>query len=271
MRAKALAVWGTASGVGKSLLTAGLLRHFRRLGLRVAPFKAQNMSNHARVVAGGEMASAQWLQALAAGVPPEPRMNPVLLKPMGERTSQVILLGRASPELSRLSWQERRAHLDGTVREALEGLLQEYDLVVMEGAGSPAERNLWPDLPNLKVAEWTEAKALLVADVDQGGALAALYGTWALLGEHRKRLLGFVLNKFRGDLELLKPAYGLLEGWTGVPVLGTLPMLGLELPEEDGFRHRPRPGLGPKVAVLRYPHASNLDEFWPLSQLAQLV
>lgn len=271
MRAKALAIWGTGSGVGKSLLTAGLLRHFRRLGLRVAPFKAQNMSNHARVVAGGEMASAQWLQAMAAGVPPEPRMNPVLLKPMGERGSQVILLGRASPELSRLSWQERRAHLDGTVREALEGLLQEYDLVVMEGAGSPVERNLWPDLPNLKVAEWAGAKALLVADVDQGGALAALYGTWALLGEHRKRLLGFVLNKFRGDLELLKPAYGLLEGWTGVPVLGTLPMLGLELPEEDGFRHRPRPGLGPKVAVLRYPHASNLDEFWPLSQLAHLV
>ncbi|WP_105317491.1 cobyric acid synthase [Thermus tenuipuniceus] len=271
MRAKALMVWGTGSGVGKSLLTAGLLRHFKRLGLQVAPFKAQNMSNHARVVAGGEMASAQWLQALAAGVPPEPRMNPVLLKPMGERSSQVVLLGQVSPELSRLSWKERRPHLEGVVREALEGLLRDHDLVVMEGAGSPVERNLWPDLPNLRVAEWAGAKALLVADVDQGGSLAALYGTWALLQDHRRRLLGFVFNKFRGDLELLKPAYGLLQDWTGVPVLGTLPMLGLELPEEDGFRHRPRPGLGPKVAVLRYPHASNLDEFWPLSELAQLV
>lgn len=271
MKAKALAVWGTGSGVGKSLLTAGLLRHFRRLGLRVAPFKAQNMSNHARVVAGGEMASAQWVQALAAGVPPEPRMNPVLLKPMGEGASQVILLGQVSPELSRLSWQKRRTHLEDRVREALEGLLKEYDLLVLEGAGSPVERNLWPDLPNLRVAEWAEAKALLVADVDQGGSLAALYGTWALLEEHRQRLVGFVLNKFRGDLGLLKPAYRLLEGWTGVPVLGTLPMLGLDLPEEDGFRHRPRPGQGPKVAILRYPHASNLDEFWPLGELAHLV
>ena len=271
MKAKALVIWGTGSGVGKSFLTAGLLRHFRRLGLRVAPFKAQNMSNHARVVAEGEMASAQWVQAQAAGVPPEPRMNPVLLKPMGERASQVILLGQVSPELSRLSWAERRAHLDGVVQEALAGLLQDYELVVFEGAGSPVERNLWPDLPNLKVAEWAKAKALLVADVDQGGSLAALYGTWALLGEHRPRLVGFILNKFRGDLELLKPAYRLLQDWTGVPVLGTLPMLGLELPEEDGFRHRPRPGPGPKVAVLRYPHASNLDEFWPLSELAHLV
>ncbi len=271
MKAKALIIWGTGSGVGKSLLTAGLLRHFRRLGLRVAPFKAQNMSNYARVVAGGEMASAQWVQALAAGVPPEPRMNPILIKPMGPEGSQVVVLGRVDPLLSRLSWKERRPHLEAPVREALEALGKEFDLLVLEGAGSPVERNLWPDLPNLKVAEWAEAKALLVADVDQGGSLAALYGTWALLEEHRQRLVGFVLNKFRGDLGLLKPAYRLLENWTGVPVLGTLPMLGLDLPEEDGFRHRPRPGQGPKVAILRYPHASNLDEFWPLGELAHLV
>lgn len=261
-------VWGTGSGVGKSLLTAGLLRHFRRLGLRAAPFKAQNMANHARVAQGGEMASAQWLQALAAGVPPEVRMNPVLIKPFGERGSQVVVLGRADPFLSGLSWQERKPQLETPVRAALEGLLEEYDLLVLEGAGSPAERNLWPDLANLKVAEWAEAKALLVADVDQGGALAALFGTWALLGAHRERLIGFVLNKFRGDLSLLEPAYDLLEGWTGVRVLGTLPMLPLELPEEDGFRHRPRRGEGMRVALLRYPHAANLDEFWPLSELA---
>lgn len=271
MRAKALAVWGTGSGVGKSLLTAGLLRHFRRLGLRAAPFKAQNMSNHARVVAGGEMASAQWLQALAAGTPPEPRMNPILIKPFGEAGNQVVVLGRVDPFLSQLPWKERRPHLEAPVREALEGLLRDYDLVVMEGAGSPVERNLWPDLPNLQVAAWADAKALLVADVDQGGSLGALYGTWALLGEHRARLAGFAFNKFRGDTRLLEPAYSLLEGWTGVPVLGALPMLSLELPEEDGFRHRPRAGSGPKVALLRYPHAANLDEFWPLSELSRFV
>lgn len=271
MKAKALIIWGTGSGVGKSLITAGLLRHFKRMGLRAAPFKAQNMSNHSRVVAGGEMASAQWLQAVAAGTEPDPRMNPILIKPMGLEGSQVVVLGRVDPLLSRLSWKERRPHLEAPVREALEALGKEFDVLVLEGAGSPVERNLWPDLPNLQVAEWAGAQALLVADVDQGGSLAALYGTWALLGEHRERLLGFVLNKFRGDIRLLEPAYRLLEGWTGIPVLGTLPMLPLELPEEDGFRHHPRKSLGPKVAILRYPHASNLDEFWPLSELAQPV
>ncbi|GAA6756811.1 cobyric acid synthase [Thermus thalpophilus] len=271
MRAKALAVWGTGSGVGKSLFVAGLLRHFRRMGLKAAPFKAQNMANHARVARGGELATAQWLQALAAGVEAEVRMNPILVKPFGERGAQVVVLGRVDPFLSSLPWQERKPHLEAPVREALEGLLAEYELLVLEGAGSPVERNLWPDLPNLKVAEWAGAKALLVADVDQGGALAALYGTWALLGEHRERLVGFAFNKFRGDLSLLTPAYRLLEGWTGVPVLGTLPMLPLELPEEDGFRYRPRAGEGPKVAILRYPHAANLDEFWPLAELARPI
>ncbi|MGC8876352.1 cobyric acid synthase [Thermus sp.] len=269
-RAKALAVWGTGSGVGKSLFAAGLLRHFKRLGLKAAPFKAQNMANHARVARGGEVATAQWLQALAAGAEPEVRMNPVLVKPFGERAAQVVVWGRVDPELSRLSWKERRPRLEAPVREALEGLLAEYDLLVLEGAGSPVERNLWPDLPNLKAAEWADARALLVADVDQGGALGALYGTWALLGEHRERLLGFTFNKFRGDLELLKPAYGLLQDWTGLPVLGTLPLLPLALPEEDGFRHRLEGREGPKVAVLRYPHASNLDEFWPLAELARV-
>ncbi|MDM7324436.1 MAG: cobyric acid synthase [Thermus sp.] len=264
-------VWGTGSGVGKSLVTAGLLRHFRRQGLRVAPFKAQNMSSHARVVAGGEIASAQWLQALAAGIEPEPRMNPILVKPLGLKGSEVVVLGRVDPHLSELPWAERRSHLERPIREALEALGREFDLLVLEGAGSPVERNLWPDLPNLLVAKWAGAKALLVADVDQGGALAAIYGTWALLEEHRKRLLGFVLNKFRGDIRLLQPAHDLLEGWTGIPVLGTIPMLSLGLPEEDGFRLKPQRGGGPKVAILRYPHASNLDEFWPLAELARPV
>lgn len=269
-RGKALIVWGTGSGVGKSLFAAGLLRHFRRLGLKAAPFKAQNMANHARVAQGGEVATAQWLQALAAGAEPEVRMNPVLVKPFGEKGAQVVVWGKVDPRLSRLPWQERKPHLEAPIREALEGLLAEYDLLVLEGAGSPVERNLWPDLPNLKVAEWAKAKAILVADVDQGGALGALYGTFALLGEHRRRLVGFAFNKFRGNLELLRPAYGLLRDWTGLPVLGTLPLLPLAFPEEDGFRHRLEGKEGPKVAILRYPHAANLDEFWPLAELARV-
>ena len=139
-RAKALIVWGTGSGVGKSLLTAGLLRHFRRLGLRAAPFKAQNMANHARVVAGGEMASAQWLQAQAAGAEPEVRMNPILIKPFGERGAQVVVWGKVDPRLSQLPWKERRPHLEAPIREALEGLLAEYDLLVLEGTGSGKSR-----------------------------------------------------------------------------------------------------------------------------------
>jgi adenosylcobyric acid synthase len=179
-------------------------------------------------------------------------------------------VGKGGPKAFPASLEgEEAPHLEGPIREALEGLLAEYDLLVLEGAGSPVERNLWPDLPNLKVAQWADAKALLVADVDQGGALGALYGTWALLGDHRERLLGFVFNKFRGDLELLRPTYGLLQGWTGVPVLGTLPLLPLSLPEEDGFRHRLEGQGGPRVALLRYPHAANLDEFWALGEVAR--
>ena len=266
---RALAVWGTSSGAGKSLLVTALARYFADQGLKVAPFKAQNMSLNARVVEGGEMATAQFFQALAARTRPRVEMNPVLLKPLSDTKSAVILLGKPAEELSRLPWPERKRRLWPYMREALDRLLSEYDLVLLEGAGSPAEVNLWPDYANLEAAAYAKAKALLVADIDRGGAIAHLYGTVGLLGGEKERLLGFVFNKFRGDLHLLQPAYETLFRLTGLPVLGTLPHLPHALPEEDGLYRKPK-GRGKGVRVVRYPYASNLDEFWPLYELSEL-
>jgi adenosylcobyric acid synthase len=267
-------VQGTSSWAGKSLLTTALARHYARRGIRVAPFKGLNMSNNARVGAGGEMGAAQYLQALAAGVPPDVRMNPVLVKPEGETRSQVVVLGRAEPELSRLPWRERAPRLWPTVHAALCSLADEHDLLLLEGAGSPAEINLADiDLANLRVADAADAGVVLVADIDRGGAFAHLYGTWALLAAARRaRIGGFVLNRFRGDPALLAPGPERLRALTGVPTLGVLPMLAHDLPDEDGAAP-PRngdPGL-PSVAVVRYPTASNLDEFRALEQVARLA
>ncbi|WP_457631529.1 cobyric acid synthase [Oceanithermus sp.] len=271
--APVLMVQGATSGAGKSLLVTALARYFARRGVRVAPFKAQNMSNHARVAAGGEMGSAQYLQALAAGVTPEVRMNPVLLKPEAETRSQVVVLGRHDPELSRTPWTERKARLWPVVRASLRALREEYDLVIAEGAGSPAEVNLRAgDIVNMAVAREAGAAVLLVADIDRGGAFAHLWGTWSLLAPGERALVqGFVLNKFRGDAALLAPAPELLERWTGVPTLGVLPLLRHRLPDEDAPRlgSGSDPG-GPRVAVVAYPYASNIDEFWPLGELAQV-
>jgi|DewCreStandDraft_5_1066085.scaffolds.fasta_scaffold03668_4 adenosylcobyric acid synthase len=271
--AVAIAVWGTQSGAGKSLLVTALARFYARRGWAVRPFKALNMSNHARVGVDGEMAAAQYFQALAAGTVPQVAMNPVLLKPTGDRRSHVILLGRPAPHLADRPWRERQAELAPAVEASLRALLAEADLVLLEGAGSPAERNLWPDLPNLRVAELADARALLVADVDRGGALAQVVGTVELLGPYARRLAGVVLNKFRGDLELLRPAYGLLVARTGVPVLGTLPWLRHALPEEDALLSAHPAPAAPRavVAIVRYPHASNLDEFAPLFALPVAV
>lgn len=273
----ALIVQGTSSGAGKSLLATVLCRHFARRGVRVAPFKAQNMSNNARVVEGGEIGTAQYLQARAAGVEPEVRMNPVLVKPEAETRSQVVVLGIADPELSRTPWRQRSAALWPVVEESLRALLAEYELVVLEGAGSPAEINLADcDMSNLRAAEAADAAALMVCDVDRGGAFAHLYGTWALLApEHRSRLGGFVLNKFRGDPALLADAPRRLRELTGVPMAGVVPWLRHGLPDEDGVSQPPL-ASGPRgtrrtrVAVVAYPAASNLDELRPLEQVAEL-
>lgn len=261
----AVIVWGTSSWAGKSLVTTALCRHFARRGVSVAPFKGQNMANNARVVDGGEIGSSQYLQALAARVTPDVRMNPVLLKPEAG-TSQVVVMGRVDRAVSRLPWRARADHLWPTVAGALHDLHAEHDLVVLEGAGSPAEVNLSrSDIVNLRPAAEVDAAAVLVTDIDRGGAFASLVGTWDLLeGSHRDRLVGFVLNRFRGDADLLPPGPEIVRARTGVPTLGVLPMLDHALPDEDGADPRRR-GTGPVVALVRYPTASNLDEYAPLA------
>jgi adenosylcobyric acid synthase len=269
----ALMVQGVSSWAGKSLLVTALARAFARRGVRVAPFKAQNMSNNARVVDGGEIGVAQYLQALAAGAEPDVRMNPVLVKPEAETRSQVVVLGRVDLELSRRPWRERPAALWPVAAGALEELLAEYELVLLEGAGSPAETNLRDtDLANMRAALAAAAPVVLVADIDRGGAFAHLYGTWALLAqEEREVLRGFVLNKFRGDETLLGDAPAELARATGMSYVGLLPWLDHGLPDEDGAATPAERRGAPRVAVVRYPTASNLDELKPLEQVADVV
>ena len=201
MTGGSLLVAGTTSDAGKSVLTTALCRWYARQGLKVAPFKAQNMSNNARVVAQGEIGSAQYFQALAARAEPEVRMNPLLLKPERDTHSQVVLMGQVDEALSRMPWRGRSASVWPVVARALDELRAENDVLVIEGAGSPAEINLHDsDIVNMRVALHAQARCLLVTDIDRGGAFAHLYGTWALLPEAERALIhGFVLNKFRGD------------------------------------------------------------------------
>jgi adenosylcobyric acid synthase len=266
----ALMVQGVSSSAGKSLLATALVRFFARLGIRVAPFKAQNMSNNARVVSGGEIGVAQYLQALSARIEPDTRMNPVLVKPEGDTRSQVIVDGRPDLALSAKPWRDRAPALWTPIERALRSLLAEFELVVIEGAGSPAETNLRStDLANMRVALAAEAPVVLVADIDRGGAFAHLYGTWSLVrADERATIRAFVLNKFRGDASLLAPAPADLEQLTGVPVIGVLPWLEHGLPDEDGAGAGG--GSGATVAVVRYPTASNLDELRRLEQVARV-
>ena len=275
-------VLGTTSGAGKSWLATALCAWYKAQGYRVAPFKAQNMSNNARVVATpdggyGEIGSAQYFQALAAGVQPDVRMNPLLLKPEADTHSQVVLMGLVSQALTAMAWRERSNHVWPAIAKALDELRQEYDVVVIEGAGSPAEINLsHSDVVNMRVARHCNAHCLLVTDIDRGGAFAHLYGTWALLEARDQALIkGFVLNKFRGDAKLLAPAPAMLEKLTGVPVVATIPMLRNHgLPEEDGvFDDRIAsgeavPGQAIRtIAIIAYPRISNLDEFQALKNV----
>jgi len=277
MMARCVMVLGTSSGAGKSWLVTALCRHYARQGLKVAPFKAQNMSNNARVVQGqGEIGSAQYFQALAARAEPEVRMNPLLLKPEADTRSQVVLLGQVSRALSDTPWRGRSEKVWPQIAAALDELMASNDVVVIEGAGSPAEINLMDsDIVNLRVARHADARCLLVTDIDRGGAFAHLYGTWALLPpDDQKRIAGFVLNKFRGDASLLAPAPEMLAQRTGVPTVATLPMWWQHgLPEEDGVfddRSRAQGAVTKTVAVVAYPRISNLDEFQPLHNVPGL-
>jgi adenosylcobyric acid synthase len=278
MTAQCIMVLGTTSNAGKSWLATALCAYYRAQGLKVAPFKAQNMSNNARVVATpdgqwGEIGTAQYLQALAAGVTPDVRMNPLLLKPEADMKSQVVLMGQASAALSALPWRGRSAKVWPQIAQALDSLRAEYDVIVIEGAGSPAEINLHSsDVVNMRVATHCNARCLLVTDIDRGGAFAHLYGTWALLPTEEQALIaGFVLNKFRGDARLLAPAPQMLQDKTGVPTVAVIPMQYQHgLPEEDGvFDDRGTAGgvVHTTIAIVAYPRMSNHDEFQPLVQL----
>lgn len=273
MTAKAVMVLGTTSGAGKSWLTTALCRYYVRQGLKVVPYKAQNMSNNARVVAGGEIGSAQYFQALAANATPEVRMNPLLLKPEKDTQSQVILMGQVNAELSKMQWRARSGHVWPVVARALDELMAENDVVVIEGAGSPAEINLkHSDIVNMRVALHANAACLLVTDIDRGGAFAHLYGTWAMLEASEQKLIrGFVLNKFRGDATLLAPGPQWLQDLTGVPTVATLPMWWQHgLPEEDGVfddKTKSNGTVTKTIAVIAYPRISNLDEFQPLKNV----
>jgi len=271
--ARCVMVLGTTSGAGKSWLATALCRWYARRGLKVAPFKAQNMSNNARVVDGGEIGSAQYFQALAANAVPDVRMNPLLLKPERDTHSQVVLMGQVSEALSALPWRGRSERVWPQIAQALDELRAENDVVVIEGAGSPAEINLMAsDIVNMRIARHAQARCLLATDIDRGGAFAHLYGTWALLPEADRALLrGFVLNKFRGDASLLAPAPQQLQELTGLPTVATLPMWWQHgLPEEDGVfddRSRSSGTVTRTVAVVAYPRISNLDEFQALKNV----
>ncbi|RZI83633.1 MAG: cobyric acid synthase [Rubrivivax sp.] len=277
MSARAVMVLGTTSGAGKSWLATALCRWYARQGLKVAPFKAQNMSNNARVVPGldgrlGEIGSAQYFQALAARARPEVRMNPVLLKPERDTASQVVVLGEVRADLHQVPWRQRSEQLWPFARDALQALMAENDVVVIEGAGSPAEINLHDsDYVNMRTALAAKAACLLVTDIDRGGAFAHLFGTHQLLPAKERALIrGFVLNRFRGDAALLAPGPAQLQALTGVPTLAVLPLWrGHGLPEEDGVFDDTATGPGTaqaiqRIAVIAYPRISNLDEFQPL-------
>lgn len=268
--AKRIMIQGTMSGAGKSLLCAGLCRLFRQEGWRVAPFKSQNMALNSYVTEEGlEMGRAQVVQAEAAGIPPDVRMNPILLKPSSDTGSQVIVNGEIRGQMTAGAYFRYKKQLIPEVLAAYESLAAEHDLIVIEGAGSPAEINLREgDIVNMGLAEMVDAPVLLAGDIDRGGVFAQLYGTVALLrpGE-RARVKGLIINKFRGDPEILRPGLVQLEELTGIPVLGTVPYLHVDLDDEDSLAPRLERREARKpidVAVVRLPRISNFTDFSPL-------
>jgi adenosylcobyric acid synthase len=265
-------VCGTTSDAGKSHVVSGLCRLLQRQGVRVAPFKAQNMALNSYVTATGhEIGRAQGVQALAAGIEPEVAMNPILLKPTGERTSQVVVNGRPFAHMTATEYHERKPELLGIVLDALADLRSRFDVVIVEGAGSPTEINLLAsDIVNLRIAHDAGLPAIVVGDIDRGGVFAALYGTVALLPDHYRALVrGFVINKLRGDPALLGGAMADLERRCGVPTLGVLPFVhDIALDAEDSLAldgrrpsaNRPAAGDDLDVAAIRFPRLSNFTD-----------
>ena len=271
--AKCIMVQGTMSGAGKSLLVTALCRIFAQDGYRVAPFKSQNMALNSFVTADGlELGRAQAVQAEAAGIPCDVRMNPILLKPSSDTGSQLIVMGEVRGQYDAKDYFRMKRGLIPEIMKAYNSLAEEHDIIVIEGAGSPAEINLrQDDIVNMGLAELVNAPVILTGDIDRGGVFAQLYGTVALLRpEERKRLIGTVINKFRGDVELLRPGLRQLEELTGVPVLGVLPWMKVDIDDEDSLAPRlektDSAGRPLDIAVIRLPHVSNFTDFSPLEE-----
>lgn len=271
-KTRCIMVQGTMSGAGKSLLCAALCRIFHQDGLRCAPFKSQNMALNSYVTRDGlEMGRAQVVQAMAAGVEPDVRMNPILLKPCSDVGSQVIVNGEVRGQMPARDYFRYKKQLVPEILAAYHSLAEENDVIVIEGAGSPAEINLKADdIVNMGLARLVDAPVLLAGDIDRGGVFAQLYGTVALLEpEERARVKGLIINKFRGDVEILRPGLAPLEEKTGVPVIGVVPYVRTEIDDEDSLA----PSLGRTeahkpldAAVIRLPRISNFTDFSPLEQ-----
>jgi adenosylcobyric acid synthase len=275
-----IAVMGTGSDVGKSIIVTALCGYFVRQGLKTAPFKAQNMSNNSGVTAEGlEMGRAQIVQAEAAGIAPHVDMNPVLLKPTSDIGSQVVLLGRVSENTTAADYHSKKDALFSTAAGALDRLRQAYDLLVLEGAGSCAEVNLMDnDIVNLRMAAHARAPVILVADIHRGGVFAQIVGTLECLKpEQRDLIKGFIINRFRGDIRLFEDGVNWIERKTGKKVFGVLPWYDhINIEPEDSVviekpgRVIPRQSGQPSIAVIRLPHVSNFNDFDPLSALSEL-
>jgi adenosylcobyric acid synthase len=269
MTAKTLMVQGTMSSAGKSLLVTGLCRLYTKRGVKVAPYKSQNMSNNAAVCPdGAEIGRAQYTQALACGVIPTAEMNPILLKPEADSRSQVVVLGKALDTLSAHEYYQKKTVMWQTAIQALDHLRHEYDLVIIEGAGSPVEINLLTDdIVNMPIARYAQSPVLLASDIDRGGIFAQLLGTlWLLEPEDRQLIKGLLVNKFRGDLSLFQDGIRMLEEKSSVPVLGVIPYIHHRIPEEDAVAIEAQNFSYPATAtidiiVVRLPRIANFDEF----------
>ena len=271
-KAKCIMVQGTMSGAGKSLLCAALCRIFAQDGWRVAPFKSQNMALNSFVTRDGlEMGRAQVVQAQAAGVEPDVRMNPILLKPSSDIGSQVIVNGEVRGQMPAAEYFRRKKQLIPDILAAYNSLAEDFDIIVIEGAGSPAEINLKADdIVNMGLAKLVDAPVLLVGDIDRGGVFAQLFGTVELLEpDERARIKGLVINKFRGDVGILRPGLAMLEEKTHLPVFGVVPYLKADIEDEDSLSDRLQVKNAVKpldAAIVRLPHISNFTDFMPLEQ-----
>jgi len=241
---KSLMIQGTSSGAGKTTLVAALCRIFSDKGYSVAPFKSQNMSNFGYVTPNFEISRAQAIQAIGARCDITPDLNPILLKPVGNYSSVVYLNGKRFKKMHAKEYYEKFVNFEGMklASKSLQTLQKNFDLVIIEGAGSPAEINLQKyDIANMKIAKKANANVLLVTDIDKGGSFASLAGTMALIEKKYQKLVkGFIFNKFRGDIDVLKPGFKKLKNLTHIPVIGTIPLISLNLPEEDSLNSKPK-------------------------------